>query len=137
MLYETGDVTLTADLPYEGQPQQDYQVSNGWVAFTKPGTTGQRQVWLRAVDGSQQQISFFGASSSIAAIAPNGEVTFVSGSRLYLKKPGASAIEIGSNLGRSFWLNGSWFVIIGRTVFQLRNYQTVCQSYGFLKPNLY
>jgi hypothetical protein len=121
MLYQTSEITLTANVQYELQPGRDYQVSNGWVAFTKPGTGGQRQVWRRAPNGSQEQISFFGSSSTIDALASNGEVMFVSGSRRYLVPVGAPAIEIGSSLGRSFWQNGSWYIVIGRTLFQVSN----------------
>src|SRR6185369_4726943 len=41
----------------------DYRVNNGWVAFTKPGTTVQSQIWTRSPSGTLEQRTFFGSSS--------------------------------------------------------------------------
>ncbi|MBI2927072.1 MAG: hypothetical protein HYY24_15360 [Verrucomicrobia bacterium] len=100
-------------------PGSDYQVNNGWVAFTKLGTGGQLQVWTRSPTGAETQITFFGDSSRIEALAPNGEVLFRHGRR-FLSRSGVTPLDISSSLGRVFWQDGHWWVIIGRSLFQVQ-----------------
>ncbi len=105
--------------PLEPGPGSDYQVNNGWVAFTRLGTGGQLQVGTRSPPGTETQIPFFGDSSRIEALAPNSEVMFRHGRR-FLSRSGAMPIDINSGLGRIFWQDGHWWVIIGRSLFQVQ-----------------
>jgi hypothetical protein len=114
---ESGKITL-ATLPQHRESEAwGYQVNDGWVAYNKLGSGGQLQVWTHSPSGQDTQISFFGSSSQIDSLAPNGEVTFVNRDRLYLSKPGLVPVDISSSLGRSFWQNGQWYVHIGRSLF--------------------
>ncbi|MBM4135295.1 MAG: choice-of-anchor D domain-containing protein [Nitrospira sp.] len=116
----SGEEILAPARTQEPSPGQDYQVNNGWTAFTKSGTAGELQVWLRSPSGEQQQITHFGSSSRINALGPNGDVTFTNGNRLYLGRPDSKPIiDIGSSLGRSLWEDNQWLVIIGRSLFKV------------------
>jgi len=115
----SGESILTPVSSREPNPYTDYQVNDGWAAFTKPGTDGVLQIWLRAPNGGSTQLSFFGTSSSINALGLKGEVTWNSGSRLYLSKPGENPVDVGSSLGKSFYQGGQWYVTIGRSLFLL------------------
>jgi hypothetical protein len=117
--YSTVLFTETAEIILAPAPGGDYQLNNGWIAFTKAGADGSLQVWTRSPAGDLRQVSFFGTSSFINALGPNGDVTFINRNRLYLSRSGAPAVEISSNLGRSFWQDGQWFVIIGRSLFKV------------------
>ena len=72
-------VNLTLALPRSQriEPGTDYAASNEWVAFTQPGTGGELQVWVRSPAGLKEQVSFFGSSSQIDALNPDGMVMFV------------------------------------------------------------
>lgn len=98
-------------------PGPDYQVSRGWVAFTRLGTGGQLQVWTRSPSGTEAQITFWGDSSRVSALAPNGEVMFWHGKR-YLSRPAEVPIEI-TGLGNVFWQDGNWWITIGRSLFKV------------------
>ena len=96
-----------------------YEVNNGWVAYSKPGTTNQSQVWLMSANGTAAQVTFFSNSSSIVALASNGEIIIFNGGRLYLYKPGQSGLrDVASTMARPKYLEGSWYYIVGRTLFR-------------------
>lgn len=115
----SGEVILSPASSQSPSPGVDYQLNNGWVAFTKSGSGGELQIWVRSPSNQETKITFWGTSSSIGALSPGGEVTFINGNRMYLSGPGLTTIEIGSNIGRSFWQDGQWYVIIGRSLFSI------------------
>jgi hypothetical protein len=104
---------------------QDYQVANGWVAYTKSGVASDRQVWSHSPTGDDAQVTHFGTSSSINALGPNGEIALINAfggaSRRYLALPDYSTIprDISSDLGSAFFQNGNLFITIGRSLFQV------------------
>jgi hypothetical protein len=100
-------------------PNTDYQVNNGWAAFTRVGVDGVSQVWLRSPAGDVTQLSFFGSSTSIDALGPNGDATLISRYRRYYCTSGAMPIDVGSSQGKSFYQDGQWYAIIGRSLFSI------------------
>jgi len=62
-----GEITLRPMGASEPQPDLDFQLRSGWIAFTKPGQGGLLQVWVRSPSGEESQISTFNASSYIVA----------------------------------------------------------------------
>lgn len=115
----SGEEILSPARSQSPSPGSDYQLNNGWIAFTKSGSDNTLQIWVRSPSNQETKITFWGTSSRIGALSPGGEVTFINGNRMYLSGPGLTAIEIGSTLGRSFWQNGEWFVTIGRSLFRV------------------
>ena len=111
-----GELTLASDLSNQPSPYFDYQVNNGWAAFTRY-SVGQLQVWNWSPEGVETQVSYFGTDSRIDALAPNGGVSFTNGQRLYLNDVDIINTEIGSSLGKRFYQNGLWYSVIGRTIF--------------------
>jgi hypothetical protein len=99
----------------------DYQARGGWVAFTRAGVAGESQVWRIAPGSSEQQISFFGTSSLIDHLAEDGELTFINRSnrQRFLSTPSEAPALIASGLGRSYRIDGDWFVGIGRSLFEV------------------
>ncbi len=90
-------------------------MSQGWVAFTRLGTGGQLQIWRRSPAGVEEQVTFFGDSSRVNGLSPNGEVMFLHGRR-YLSRLEGSAIDVSSALGVAFWQEGAWWVMLGRSL---------------------
>jgi hypothetical protein len=110
--------------PFSSSTGLKYQIRNGWVAFTKPGTAGQTQIWTRAPSGSLQQRTFFGSSSTLESLGPQGGITFLNSSLTpagrYLGLPGGLPWWVNSSQGRVRWENGKLLLILGRSVFEVR-----------------
>jgi hypothetical protein len=105
--YSGAELSLTPmQLRSSPRPGLDYQVHNGYAAFTRDDGVGASQVWLRGPDGTLTQLSFFGSTSSIDGLAPTGELTFLSGGRRYLAGPGRPALDSGASFGKSHYLGG-------------------------------
>ncbi|WP_437524023.1 hypothetical protein WME79_35205 [Sorangium sp. So ce726] len=86
------------------------------------------QVWLRTSDGELHQVSDFTTSSLFDqqnlrvghdGISDEGEVLFLNEGKRYIGRPGAAPEEIGSDLGHGRWFDGSWYVTVGDTLFQV------------------
>ena len=103
---------------YEPNPVTDYDARAGWIAFTRSGTSGQRQVWLRSPSGIENQITFFGDSSRIEAVGADGSA-ILKRSRRYYSKIDSTPLDVSSTLGRTFWVSDSWMVAIGGSVFRI------------------
>jgi hypothetical protein len=123
-----------------------YAVNNGWIAFVRKGPTDVNQVWVRSPDGFEEQISFFSTWSIIDTLAPNGEVMFINRDESspsqyvrYLGIPGGTIdpepVERvnwhwsqESSLYQSdysYYENGQWYVVIGRTIFAVNDEPTL------------
>lgn len=115
----SGEVLLASGLSKPPSPGSHYQVQNGWVAFTKLGTSEQFQVWIRTPGGVSEQVTFFSSSSSIVSLAPTGEVIISNGGKLYLYLTAQGLIEISSKLVKPVYVNKGWYGIIGRSIFSI------------------
>jgi hypothetical protein len=99
-------------------PDSGYQIAQGWVAYLKEGPTGVFQVWRIEPGEQPTQLSGFGADSWIERLGADGTVIFVSGGRRYLVPPGETTpVDIGGDLGTSFFIGGAPHVAIGGTLF--------------------
>lgn len=118
MLLEGGsEIELTAVSTFEARRYTDYAVNNGWVAFTNVGTTPQatRQVFLRSPAGSIVRRTDFSTASSIDNLAGNGDLIAINGGLRYFSD-GTRLVPIGSASGKSYLLNGAWYLAIDRTL---------------------
>ena len=104
----------------------EYQMNNGWIAYTRDDGTDRWQVWRRAPDGTTVQLTFFGSSSTLGAVAPNGEVAFYNNSHLYISKGSWPPMDVGltstNYLGaylKPFWQNNWWYATIGGSLFRI------------------
>ncbi len=117
-----GEILLTPIESRLPSPGWDYQLNNGWIAFTKLNAFGQTQVWRRSPLGQEMQLSFFGTSSFVDSLGPNGEVIFLNNNRRYLNIPDRPLFQVGSGLGQSAWLDGQLHRVIGRSAFRVNQY---------------
>lgn len=113
-----GEVTLATGAQFG----TDYQINNGWVAYGR-NNSGTTQIWRCSPAGINTQLTFSGTGSSLAALAPNGEVAFYNGAKLYLSKGTATPVEIATATSSSgltvFWQEGRWLGMLGRSLFQI------------------
>lgn len=113
-----GEVTVAQGLTIGA----DYQLNNGWVAYSRSGG-GQAQIWRCSPAGTNTQLTFYGTSSSLVALSPNGEVAFYNGTLLYISKgtwPPAEIATTSSGSGLSvLWQDDRWLATLGRSLFQI------------------
>lgn len=106
----------TATLPVSFE----YDVEDGWAAYTRrtSGTTG--HVWLRSPAGVDHQASALFDSARLRALGPDGQVVILASGRLWLYRAGETPVDIASDLGRPVWRNGELYILIGRTIFRVQ-----------------
>lgn len=119
MVSATGESMLVPALAGDATPGADYQLNSGWVAYRKPGTGGPLQVWTRSPGGAETQITYFGSSSGIESLNPNGELIVSNGGTKYLSQAGRPLLALGPYIGETAWRDGRWTVVIGGSLFAL------------------
>lgn len=119
VLYDgNNEIILTKTLPGEPEPHSDYQIAGGWVAYRDLGTSGQYQVWKRSPFGVKTQLTFFGSSSYIEALSPEGHVLWRNGSSPISPKF-LDFRPLGSFIGQTVHRDGQWHVVLGNQLFLL------------------
>jgi hypothetical protein len=114
VLVEGADlIPLSAKRGSEPWPGRDYQIDSGWAAYTDTGNLGQLHVFTRSPQGVITRHTDLGTSSRLDHLAGNGEMMIFNGERRYFSR-GTGLIAVSSAAGRGYWLNGSWYVAIGR-----------------------
>ena len=100
----------------------DWRITNGFIAYAKPGLSGQKQVWLRDTAGVNTQITFFSNSSTLEAVGTDGSVSFSRNSKRHLYERNANGFKaISSAAGKTFYRDSAWYVSIGRVLFKLKS----------------
>lgn len=98
-------------------------MNDGWIAFVRPDAGNALQVWRRAPNGVESQVSAFGTSSSIESMGPAGEIVFtnnaVGAARRYRAAVGGSPEDIGSGLGQPVYIDGQLHVMMGATLLRV------------------
>jgi hypothetical protein len=98
----------------------DYDISNGWIAFTQEDATQAKQVWRRSPAGATEQVTFFGSSSIIEAIGPDGTIVLTAGGRRFRAVPGASPEDVGlAGEGTVILREGTFYVLYWGNVLKL------------------
>ncbi|NDD62653.1 MAG: hypothetical protein EBZ36_01530 [Acidobacteria bacterium] len=120
-----GESLLSAAAPFTINNRYHYYViENGRVAFPRPGASGGMQVWLRDIaTGAEVQQHFVQAESYPDSLSAGGRVTYVitrsvlsPDPRRYITVAGRPQ-EVGSTLGKPFWLGERLYIAIGGTLF--------------------
>ena len=106
-------IPLSAKRGAEPWPGRDYQIDSGWAAYTDTGNLGQLHVFTRSPQGVITRHTDLGTSSRLDHLAGNGEVMIFNGERRYFSR-GPALIAVSSTAGHGYWLNGAWYVAIGR-----------------------
>ena len=99
--------------------QYEYQLVNGWTAYTRRAMDDTRQVWVRSPLGVFTQLTSFAGSSLVDSLSPGGRVALLFTNRRYLASAGVAPVEVSSGLGTSLWEDEIPFVALGRSLFQI------------------
>jgi hypothetical protein len=111
----SGVHVLAAMRSAEPQPLWDYQINSGWVAYTDLGNLGQLHVFTRSPLGDTVRHTDFGTTSHLDYLAGNGELMLANSQQRYFSR-GTGLLAISSAAGRGYWLDGVWYVAIGRAL---------------------
>lgn len=101
-------------------PGADYQINNGWAAFTRRDFRGDSTLWTRDPTGTFSQRGDWRTGNYIDTLAHDGEVMLVMSGRRYLSDLTGDLTEVGSTLGTSTKIDGVWYIYIGRSLFRVR-----------------
>jgi hypothetical protein len=112
------ETLLTSAANSAPTPGSGYAVAGGYVAYVAEDSAKAVQIWRHGPTG-EQQITFFGSSSVIDAIAPDGTVLLTNTQKRYRATPGSPLQEIGSSLGRVIVRDGKFLVLLDRTVLEV------------------
>jgi hypothetical protein len=99
-------------------PGSGYMAAGGNVAYGVNDIANASQVWRHGSRG-EEQLTIFGSSSVIDAIAPDGAVVLTHTGRRYRATPGTALQDISSTLGRVVVRDGKFLVLLGRTVLEV------------------
>jgi hypothetical protein len=91
-------------------------LNNGWTAFMKQGNPAY-QVWTRSPAGDLSQRTFFGTSSFLVGLAPNGDLMVQQTPELFFTSAG-SALDLGKwKFGPwHFCREGHWYATLGASL---------------------
>ena len=96
-------------------------LAGGWLAFARKGNLNQEHIWAISPQGIEHQITFFGTSSALESLAPNGDVVFRNGDTRYWAHPDGSNVPISKARGNVFRHEGGFYSSLGNSLFQLRS----------------
>ena len=102
------------------KPGRDYQINNGWIAFTDFGNLKQIHIWAYDPTGTLLQRTIFGSDSWIDGLSSDGEVMLTNSGKRYLSDATGQLTEVGSTLGSSTNIDGVWYITIGRSLFEVK-----------------
>ena len=112
------ETILSSASTVQPSPGTGYAVAGGHVAYTSEDMAKSLQVWRRSPSG-EEQLTIFGSSSTINAIAPDGTVVLAHTGRRFRATPGVALQDIGSTLGRVVVRDGKFLILLGRTVMEV------------------
>lgn len=115
----TSEVTLRPAGLLEPVPGADFQVRDGWVAYTDIGNLGQKHVWSYDPAGNKVQRTLLAESSSIETLGDGGRIMLTTTSRRYLSNGAGPLTDVGTNVGQSYHISNQWYVSIGRVLFSV------------------
>jgi hypothetical protein len=113
-------------------PPVNGQTNNGWMAFARPTLVGgSLEVWRRSPTGVTDQLTFTSADSIVDTLAEDGTVVAASdATSAGAQQPAGGFIAVSRFIasstappvpmpvaGKLLWLNGGWYMILGRYVF--------------------
>ncbi len=125
-LYNGISDTLLSDMDtIEPSPMGNYQLNNGYIAYTKPDSAYHLQVWLMDTSGMSSQITTFSRNSTIDVLGPNGDMTFFTGTgpftyqRFFANRSTRQVTSLGGRNGQIYYRNSTWYLALGRMLYEI------------------
>jgi hypothetical protein len=125
-LYNGRSDTIICDMgTFMPRSINNYQLNNGYIAYTKPDTAFHLQVWLRSPSGISRQITSFNGNSRIDLLSPNGDLTFIYGTyfntlqRYFANRSTGLITAIGGGNGQVYYRDSTWYLALGRMLYKI------------------
>ncbi|WP_169507495.1 fibronectin type III domain-containing protein [Paenibacillus harenae] len=130
--YADGSLTMISKSSYYDDttsPHSDFEIDQGWIAYTKPASSGRRQIFLESPQGTVTQVTYFNGNSKIRALNKHGTLAITYNSELYMYHPGDKepkklTSDSYYHLAPSYH-NGTWYQAVEGTLFLLNYGPTV------------
>ena len=96
-----------------------YAANGGWIAYTVIDGGGERQIRIRAPDGTDRQATFAASSSFLRALGADGTVVYAYGTSLYaIRAPYTGGpTRLGRNWFQASFRGSELLLRLGNTVF--------------------
>jgi hypothetical protein len=110
---------------YSPYPGEDYQINNGWVAFSKVENKDMQNIWLRSPEGEMKQVTYFNSRCRLKMLGPNGDIVFNNQSEepphdgMYMAGWDMPPVFIGGHTGQVFWQDQEMYKVLIRTIFKI------------------
>ena len=121
-VYRANSNTLLSNLgliePFQGR---DYQIRNGWIAYTDIGSSGQKQLWTLDPSNINLMRTTLSTDSMILHLAPNGELIYRNNSQYFLSNPDGTNSLLGLSRGQVGYDAGGWHISLGRELFRIHS----------------
>jgi hypothetical protein len=125
-LYNGRSDSLLSDMDtIEPSPMNNYQLNNGFIAYTKPDAAYHLQVWVMDRSGNSSQITSFAGNSTIDLLGPNGDLTLIctAGSstrrRYFANRSTGLLTDIGTANGLVYYRDSAWYLALGRMLYKI------------------
>ena len=95
------------------------RVKNDWAVWLHDFGTGQQLGVYHPQFFTENRI-LFGTPSRVESLNDIGEVMLINGAKRYLSTPFNPLREIGTSLGKVYYLQGNWYITIGASVLKVK-----------------
>jgi hypothetical protein len=112
-LFQNGKRTIISSDAGDACSKFWYAVNNGWVAYTKIGDFGQRQIWIIKPNGEEFAISQFDGDCYIISLSEDGRIVFFSEGFYFIGGYNMSSIQFAKNSGLIRWTPDGFYYTIG------------------------
>ncbi len=123
----SGEIALTPRSSFEPDQGRNFQIDNGWVAFTEADALGVQQVWLKSPNGELSQITHGQNNAQIDSLSSTGQLTYLLDGKLYVNGDSigisglhpdiVGGISVGSS--HSFWEGNQLLISNGATLYSV------------------
>ncbi|MDQ0111992.1 hypothetical protein J2T15_001427 [Paenibacillus harenae] len=126
--YADGSLTqLSKSTSYDDKtwPHYDFEINQGWIAYTKPTSSGRRQIFLESPQGTLTQVTYFNGNPKIRALNEHGTLAISYNNELYMYHPGDKEPKKLTSVSyydlAPSYHNGTWYQAVEGTLFRLND----------------
>jgi hypothetical protein len=100
------------------------KMNNGWIAFVLPDQSSQyTELWRRSPTGTLERIVKTSSDLWLEGLGDDGSMMYMvdwfrANQRSFVGPSGRTTL-VGHGLGRAFFYQGKWYILIGRSLFQM------------------
>jgi hypothetical protein len=111
--------TLLTPLINPLQPNQNYAVNGGWIAYTVVDGGGATQIRVRAPNGTDLQVTSAAGSSLIRGLASDGTLVYANAGSIFARRApfSSGAVRVGRDWFRVSFRGSELLLFLGNSAF--------------------